>query len=166
MPRSDPPKAPSSQALFRFQVVSDVLSRVVRGELRADAIAEVAGQAYATGEDRPRKVSMRTIYRWLAAFDQRDLARLEPDSRQRTTTSVVLPRPLLNFVAAEKKADIRASLPEILRRAREVGVIGEAERIDRSTLYRPACAWTCRWCGAERRGCAIRIGMPIRTGWT
>lgn len=152
MPRSDPPPprvsptgAPSSEALFRFLVVSDVLSRVQRGVLRADAIAEVIGQSYATGENRPRKVCERTLYRWLKAFGERELADLEPAARQRTQTSVVLSQRLLDFVSAEKERDIRASLPEILRRARLQGVIGEQERIDRSSLWR-AC---------------VRMGVPV-----
>jgi len=148
MPRSQPPKPakmPSSEALFRFQVVSEVLSRVLRGELRPQAVAAVAGLAFATGEDRPRKVSVRTIYRWLAAFGERELQQLEPTSRQRTQTSVVLSQALLDFVAAEKQRDIHASLPEILLRARLTGVIGEHERIDRSSLWR-AC---------------VRMGVPV-----
>lgn len=140
--RSDPPAAPtrgpSSQALFRFQVVSEVLSRVLRGELRPDAIAAVAAGEHATFDGRRRKVSERTIYRWLAAFDDQDIGDLEPASRKRTTTSVALPQALLDFVRAQKQDDIAASLPEILRRARQRGVIGARQRIDRSSLWR-AC---------------------------
>ena len=115
-----------------------MISRELRGELRADVIAEVAELAFATGDERPRKASVRTIYRWLKAFAQRDIADLEPAERPRTQTSVALPQALLDFIAAEKQDDICASLPEILRRARQEGVIGEQERIDRSTVYR-AC---------------------------
>ena len=140
-----PRQAPSSAALYRFLVVSEVLSRELRGELRADAIAEVAELAFATSEDRPRRASVRTIYRWLKAFAQRDIAELEPAERPRTHSSVVLSQRLLDFVTAEKEADIRASLPEILRRALLLGIIGEQERIDRSSLWR-AC---------------VRMGVPV-----
>jgi len=141
MSKMDPPKMPappSTEALFKFQVVSDVLSRVLRGEVRADAIASAAGQVFVTGDHKARSVGVRTIYRWLNAYENRDLTKLEPASRKRTQTSVVLSKKLLDFVAEQKRDDIAASLPEILRRAKEIGIIGVTEDIDRSTLYR-AC---------------------------
>jgi len=88
---------------------------------------------------------VRTIYRWLKAFVQRYIAELEPAERPRTQSSVVLPQRLLDFVTIEKQRDIRASLPEILRRARQQGVIGEQEPVDRSSLWR-AC---------------VRMGVPV-----
>jgi len=147
MPNSSqtPPQVPSRAALFRFQVVSAVLSHELRGESRADAIAEVAQLSFASADERARRVSERTIYRWLQAFADRDLGALEPAGRPHTASSVVLPKVLLDFVRAEKDADLRASLPEILRRAREAGVIGSHEPIDRSTLWR-AC---------------VRMGVPV-----
>lgn len=141
MSKIDPPKMPqppSAEALFRFQVISDVLSRVLRGEVRADAIEAAAGQPFVTDNGKPRTVGVRTIYRWLNAYEKRDLTKLEPASRKRTKTSVVLSQKLLDFVAAQKKEDIAASLPEILRRAKELGIIGVTEDVDRTTLYR-AC---------------------------
>lgn len=148
MHRFDPKKPsslPSDQALFRFSVVSQVLSRVLRGELCAQAIADVADQHHVTHDGRARKVSARTLYRWLAAYGERDIGELEPASRQRTTSSVVLSQRLLDFVRTQKDVDIAASLPEILRRAREVGILTEHESVDRSTLYR-AC---------------VRMGVPV-----
>lgn len=141
----EPQKTPSTEALLRYQVVSAVLSRVLGGELRPDAIAVVAGHQHADCAGQPRKASERTIYRWLKAFDARGLAGLEPASRQRTKSSVVLAAPLLGFVAGQKDQDIRASIPEILRRARHLGVIGEQERVHRSTVHR-AC---------------VRMGVPV-----
>lgn len=132
-------KRPSTTALFRFRVLSEILTRVQRGELLADAVTEVASLSHQTSNHDLRRVSARSLYRWLEKFgDDRDLAKLEPAARQRTTSSIVLPPRLLDFLAAEKKQDIGASIPEILRRARERGIIAQAERIDRSTVYR-AC---------------------------
>jgi len=142
---SDAHTTPSTEALLRYQVVSAVLSRVLAGELRPQAIAVVAGYPHADCEGRARRTTERTIYRWLKAFDEHGLAGLEPTSRRRTKTSVVLPAPLLAFVAAQKAEDIRASIPEILRRARFLGVIGERERVQRSTVHR-AC---------------VRMGVPV-----
>jgi len=134
----DSQKPSSTEALRRYLVVSAVLSRVLGGDLRADAVPAVADCRFPDGQGGARQVSTRTIYRWLAAFDAHGLAGLEPASRKRTTTSVVLATPLLAFIKAQKKEDIRASIPEILRRAREVGVIGKLELVHRSTVHR-AC---------------------------
>lgn len=130
-------KPASNEALFRFLVVSDVLTQVLRGEVRADAVAAVAAETHFGVDGAPRHVSDRSIYRWLAEWEAGQFAGLEPASRRRTTTSVVLPERLLAFVAVQKTEDISASLPEILLRARALGVIGD-EPIDRTTLYR-AC---------------------------
>jgi putative transposase len=140
----DPQKTPSTEALLRYQVVSAVLSRVLAGDLRPDAIAVVAGYTHADCNGPPRLATERTIYRWLKAFHERGLAGLEPASRTRTMTSVVLPEPLLDFISGQKDEDIRASIPEIIRRARHLGVIGEQQRVQRSTVHR-AC---------------VRMGVP------
>lgn len=141
----DSRQAPTDEALFRFRVISDVLSRELRGELRADAVPAVAGLEHPTFDGRPHQVSARTVYRWLNAYEMGGVAGLDPKSRRRTTTSVVLPAALLAFVGAQKGEDVRASIPELLRRARELGIIGGKDRIDRSTVYR-AC---------------VRMGIPV-----
>jgi putative transposase len=52
---------------------------------------------------------------------------------------------LLSFLRQQKVADERASIPELIRRARELGVIGTHERVDRTSVWR-ACN---------------RIGLPV-----
>ena len=139
LPPSIPNQPPSATALFRFRVLSEILARVQRGEILADVVADVATLPHVAPNRDPRKVSSRTLYRWLEEFGQdHNLARLEPALRQRTASSIILPTRLLDFMAAEKKQDIGASIPEILRRARAQGIIAQADRIDRSTVYR-AC---------------------------
>ena len=140
-PRSNP----SDEALFRFSLVSQVLSQALGDDTCADAIADVAARTHMTPQGKSRRVGERTLYRWLAAYRGRDIADLEPASRRRTTSSVVLSQLLLNFVHQQKEIDISASLPEILRRARLEGLLGEREEVDRSTLYR-AC---------------VRMGVPV-----
>jgi transposase InsO family protein len=76
----------------------------------------------------------------------------------------VLPIRLLDFLSAEKKQDIGASIPEILRRARERGIIAQAECIDRSTVYR-ACRRLNIPVLRRRRGClrdSRRFAYPHR----
>jgi len=142
---SEPPRVASAEALFRYHVVSLVLSARVRGLPLAEAIRQAARQRHPRLEGRPRRVGERTIRRWVRAFEEHGLTGLEPASRQRTQDSVVLSLELLAFVRAEKDLDPRASLPELIERAHERGVLRPGERVDRSTLWR-----ACR-----------RLGVPV-----
>lgn len=140
------PTPPSEEALFRFQVVSQVLSRLLAGHPRALAVGAVAGQPHATVTGSLRSVSRRTLYRWLAAYQRGGLACIEPAERTRTETSVVLPAAFIEFMRSEKAADPAASVPELILRARERGVAGSDVPMDRSSVWR-ACQ---------------RMGLPTR----
>jgi len=144
-----PPNTPilaSPEALFRFRVVSQVLADMQRGYVRAEAVRHAATRDWWTPDGVLRRVSERTVYRWLRAYERDDLAGLEPASRDRTDSSVVLSEGLLNLLVERKRADPSLSIPEILRIARELGVIGHDERVDRTTVYRAAC----------------RLGLPVK----
>jgi hypothetical protein len=47
--------------------------------------------------------------------------------------SQTLPAALLDFLAAEKASDRYASVPELIRRALQLGVIGPHQCVDRTT---------------------------------
>ena len=128
----------SERALCRYGCVSEVLSAELAGVRRARAIKTVSARAHYDHRGRPRAVTRRSLYRWLAAYDAGGLAALEPASRARTRTSVVLPAELIRCIDSEKREDAHASIPEIIRRARERGILQAHERIDRTTLYRAA----------------------------
>ena len=111
----------SAEALFRFRVVSEVLTEVMRGQVRGCAIKRVASRSHAEPDGSERKVSARTLYRWVAAYERGGLSALEPVQRKRVTTSTVLSETLVSFLREEKKTDPLASVPELLERARERG---------------------------------------------
>jgi hypothetical protein len=145
---------PSEEALYRFRVVSDVLARELRGQRRQEAICAVASEPPLVVSGAACSAGPRTIYRWLAAFEKSQIAGLERCPRSLTKSSVVLSERLLEYVAAQKQEDVRASLPEILRRARVAGILAEQESVDRTTLYR-ACLRM--GIGVERRrGASVR----------
>jgi hypothetical protein len=149
-----PTGSPSPEALYRFRVVCDVLARQLRGQKREEAVPAVAGELPPALSGAPRRAGPRTIYRWLAAFEKDQIGGLERRCRSRTKSSVVLSERLLAYVAAQKQEDVRASLPEILRRARVVGILAEKESADRTTLYR-----ACRRmgiCVERRKGAKVR----------
>ena len=132
------PSSPSPMALFRFSVVSLALAWLLRGEVRARAVEAVAAQEHATGWGDVRRVSRRTVYRWLAAYEQHGLAGLETAPRPRTDSSVVLPDAFVAFLRSEKEVDPRASSPELIRRAQERKILDPKIPVDRTTVWR-AC---------------------------
>ena len=136
-----PPRAPhppSSETIFRYVVVSQVLTRVQQGQLQADAIRAVAGDAHLTLDGTRRLVGKRTIYRWLEAFRDQGIEGLEPKPRPRCEGSAVLSDGFLGFLREQKEADPRASFPEIIRRAKLLGVLEPSEDVDRGTVWRAA----------------------------
>lgn len=128
----------SDEALFRYLVVSAVLVRTGQGMTQADAVAEVASTPFPTLAGDLREATRRTIYRWLARWRIDGLAGLEPAVREAGEASRALSARLVTFVVEEKRADSKASFPEIIRRARLRGIVEEGEQIDRVTVWRAA----------------------------
>jgi putative transposase len=132
-------KKRQEEALFRYQIVSRVFALEFGGAVRGEAVKKVAGKTHFIKEGRSRKVSVRTVYRWLAAYDDDGgLASLEPALRKQTETSVVLPEAFIGFIRTEKDLDPRASAPELIRRAEICQIIERNSSINRSTVWR-AC---------------------------
>jgi len=125
-------------ALFRFMVVSQVLSRVRSGQKQVHAVKAVAAEGHLTLDGKHRLVGKRTIYSWLAAFGKGGIEGLEPAGRPRCESSEVLSERFLVFLKEQKEVDPRAGIPELIRRAKLLGVIEPGERIHRSTVWRAA----------------------------
>ena len=132
------PNPPSSEAIFRYVVVSRVLTRVAEGQKQAAAVKAVAVEGHLTLEGARRIIGKRTIYRWLAAYQAHGFEGLEPKPRPRCEGSTVLSKRFLGFLREQKEADPRASFPEIIRRAELLGVIEPGEEVDRGTVWRAA----------------------------
>jgi len=129
-----PQVAPSSEALFRFQVVCQVRAHVLAGHTLARGVREVSSGAHEDLEGQPRRVSRRTLYRWLHAYAARGIEALDPAPRKRTATSEALSAQWVAFVQQEKGTDPAASVPEIMRRAKVEGL--SIEDVHRSTVWR------------------------------
>ena len=149
-----PSSAPSSQALVRYSVLAQVEALILGGWPVSAAGREVAGRDHADLDGHPVRVSQRTIQRWRRAYADGGMAALEPKDRTRTTTSLALSEALVAFLRAEKETDPRASIPELLRRARVRGIVPEDLPVDRTTLWR-AC---------RRLGLATRARPSKREG--
>ena len=127
---------PSSEALFRYQVVSQTLAMEHRGHPRPKAVKAAALATHLTLDNKPRRVSGRTLYRWLAAYESQGFNGLLPKKRNRSKDSLVLEPSLVEFFASEKMADQAASIPELIRRARIMGLVAPDAGIDRGTVWR------------------------------
>lgn len=130
--------AASAEALFRYLVVSAVLVLISQGKKQANAVKEVAGTPFHTMAGDLREAPRRTIYRWLARWRAKGIEGLEPTVREAKAASHVLSAQFVAFLVEEKDADPKASLPEIIRRARLRGIIDPDEAIDRVTVWRAA----------------------------
>lgn len=129
---------PDAEELFRYHLVAQVRAAIAGGLSRSQAIQHVASQVHFTLRGQHRQTSPRTLYRWLAAFERHRLEGLRVRPRARTDSSVVLPDRLLSYLTDQKTKDPAASIPEILRRAREHGILSPTDPVDRSTAYRAA----------------------------
>ena len=135
----------SPEALFRYQIVSAVKARELSGQGTDAAVREVAAQHHLTIAGEPKTAAVRSIYRWLAELDRDGPSGIET-AQPEGVISLVLPESLVDFLATEKAEDRYASVPELIRRARERGVVGPHERVDRTSVWR-ACT---------------RMGLPLR----
>lgn len=131
------PGEPHPEALFRYGLVCQVLTRTLDGKCVSQAAGGIASQPHhdsATGE--ARRVSPRTLRRWHKGYRNGDFSGLVPKQRKKATGPVVLSDELVTFCREEKNKDPRASVPELCRRAQELGILKSGEVVDRSTLWR------------------------------
>lgn len=128
----------SAKALFRSQVVAEVRARMLCGRTRSQAVQEVVLLPHVDQLGRSRVLFARTVHRWVQAFDRSGLAALEDAPRDRVADSTVLSSALLAFLRKEKTNDRRASVPELIRRARAAQILDPATIVDRASVWR-AC---------------------------
>jgi len=175
-----PPSAPSAEALRRYSVLAQVEALLLGGWRVSAAVREVATRDHVHRDGRPVRVSVRTIQRWRVAYAEGGLAALEPQSRRRTQTSQTLSTALVTFLRTEKERDPRASVPELLRRARARGIVSQELPVDRTTVWR-ACRRMGlvtrarpskregdmrRWQYPHRMQCVLCDGKHFRAGGT
>lgn len=176
--RPPPPSSASPRALFRYFVLGQVEALTRSSRPVGDAVREVAEREHIRPDGRLVRVSVRTIQRWRRAFAKGGMEALEPARRVRVEVSLVLPAALVDFLRSEKEADPAASVPEVLRRAREQGIVPPDLEVDRTTLWR-ACrrmslptrerphkreADTRRFAYPNRMQCVLADGKHFRAG--
>ena len=131
-----PKVPPSPEALFRRFILGQVDVLVDGGSTVSRALRTVARREHTDFHGRSHRVSVSTLKRWRAAFKESGIAGLEPASRLCTAASEVLPDDLLSFIEREKTLDKHASVPELLRRAAQQGIIEDARAVSRTSVWR------------------------------
>jgi putative transposase len=138
---------PSPDELLRCQVVAELRSKLACGKTLEEAVAEISARTHfiiCIGD--VVLVLKRSIYRWWSKFKAEGWPGLRTGRSRRPRLYLALPEKLLGFLREEKKLDRYASVPELLRRARELELVGADEAFDRVTVWR-ACK---------------RLGLPLR----
>lgn len=135
---------PSSEALFRYLIAAEAEARMLAGEERADVVRALAARDHRCFDGSIRRVSERSIYRWILAHALEGAAGLERKPRV-VAASAVLTKEFVAFLVGQKQHDEEASIPEVIRRARQSGILKPDEKVSRSTVYR-ACK---------------RLGLPV-----
>lgn len=124
------------ETLFRIQVVGMVRWLESTGRTRGQAVREVCSEPVELLDGAPRHLSRRTVYRWLKLHADHGPAALRTKQRPRVADTAVLDPRLVAFIKDEKTQDPAASIPEVIRRARERDIIGPQQPIDRTTVWR------------------------------
>ncbi|MHB1951865.1 MAG: transposase family protein [Acidiferrobacteraceae bacterium] len=125
-------------AITRYTAVAIVLAKVAAGMKLARAVNETVGQCVLDHRGQAKKLTRRSLYRWVATFKSGGLEALADTPRTMKEPTRILSSEFIDFLTKEKTADKDASLPEVIRRAVQSGVIQEDEAISRSTVWRAA----------------------------
>lgn len=126
----------SAEALFRYRVLSEVGALSRAGYSRTAAVRAVADSPIEDVDGHRRTVSARTVWRWLSRFDGTPQS-LEP-RWSAYTGSRALDETFLTFLTEQLTCDPAASIPEVIRRARQQEVLRPDEAICRTTVWRAA----------------------------
>lgn len=133
---SSPGFEASNEVLFRYQVISQVKSFLLLGKSLKESVFLTASMMHLTVDLKQKMVSSRTVYRWIKTYDQKGISGLQNATREKDIVSKVLSVSFLDFLKQERDLDIEASIPELIKRAYEYGIVKPEEKIDRTTVYR------------------------------
>jgi putative transposase len=136
LPADDIPRFETVDELLRVAVVSEVRAKLAGGGRLDAVVAELAARTHVLLDGTHTDVSARSVYRWYAAFKRQGWKGLRTRRPPGRPTS--LPPALLAFMQGEKELDRYASIPELLRRARERRILEPGHAVDRVTAWRVA----------------------------
>lgn len=128
--------SPPEDALTRFMMVSKVLHHEHNGDSRPEAISKAAKERFLSPTGKMQCVCTRTLYRWLDAYGKHGFEGLMSAKRMKIEDSLVIPRPILDYFSRQKKDDPCVSIPELIKRAEELGMVAPGTKLNRITVWR------------------------------
>jgi transposase InsO family protein len=132
------PKKPLDTAIDRYTAVAAVLAKVAAGTPLSRAFRLVAKTPVRCLDGRTMRLSVRTLQRWVAAYQAQGIDALVPASRLSAEASAALSEDFLRHLVDTKAKDPDASIPEVIRQARLFGIIAADERVSRVSVWRAA----------------------------
>ncbi len=138
------PAAPSDLALWRYGIISPLLTRDPAGRGIQEVLEELSGHAYKGEEGESRRYSAETLRKWLTRYRVGGLAALDDQERSDKGSSSV-PTSLAEKIRSLREEHPRWTLTIILRQllqSRE----WNGNTPSRATLYR-----FCKSAGLERK---------------
>lgn len=130
------PKTPLDTSISRYAAVALVLAKVAAGMTFSRAVRQVTKSPIRHVDGTSLRLSVRTLQRWVAAYQSGGLDALAPISRVSADASKVLSANFLAYLVQAKTGDPDASIPEVIRRAKEDGILDYAP--SRVSVWRAA----------------------------
>lgn len=132
------PKTLSDTSIDRYIAVAQVLAKVAAGMTVSRAIRAVAKRPVACLDGRILRSSVRTLQRWLASYQAGGILALALKSRLSAEPSHALSPDFVRHLIWVKTNDPDASIPEVIRQARLLGVVAADAAVSRVSVWRAA----------------------------
>lgn len=152
-------------ALFRFQIIAPLVTQNLDRLEYGRVLRDLTHQEFQAGQERPVRVSRRTVQRWVQAYRQAGLAGLEPEVRSDAgQRKAVSPSILDQAISLRREAPGR-SVEQIIAILEMSGKV-ERGRLKRSTLgqhlVRAGCTKVAVVEASKRRSTLRRWEAPNR----
>jgi transposase InsO family protein len=139
------------KAILRHRAVSLVLARTEAGLSVSAAIDEVLQNGFVVLSAGQRlRASRRTLHRWIERYQAKGFDALAPANRRLSEPSRILSPKFVEFLVTQKNSDPEASIPEVIRSAELLGIVGEDE-LSRTTVWRAAAKANLPLIGVQKK---------------
>jgi transposase InsO family protein len=132
------PKMLEDTSIDRYTAVAKVLAKVAGGMTLSRAIRVVSKAPVLCLNGRVIQPKVRTLQRWVAAFENGGIEALAKKSRRLEGPSQALTSDFISYLVKVKTKDPDASIPEVIRQARELGIVCVDDRVSRVSAWRAA----------------------------
>lgn len=133
--REDPYSLAEKVALFRYQLIAPLLDPRIPPEDQRAWTRWVTTHEHVGPDGKRRRVSARTLRRWVALYRMGGFRALQPPPRRDKGQTRSLSPAVVDKAAALKQAEPRRSIPQVIAILEQNGDVAPGE-IPRGTLWR------------------------------